>query len=141
MNAADQVIPRSHPGKFLDPAFLAGEEVAFQPEANGERGGFLARLRNHVEVARQVVEAHPPVVELSRPRHRAVVGEADLIQPTSAGGGDVFERFADRVAAQRGVDVIVREHDTPEASRKVRKAAKGEKIRVKRGFSFLRCFP
>ena len=36
MDAADEKIPVGHAAQFFDPRFAAGEEIAFEPEADGE---------------------------------------------------------------------------------------------------------
>ena len=67
------------PASSLDPAFLARDEIALQPEADGEARELLARLLHHLEIARQIARCHAPVVE--RLRHRVVIREADFRQP------------------------------------------------------------
>ena len=102
MHAADEVIPRGQGGKFLDPRFLAGDEIAFQPEAHGERRGPCAGFEHPIDVARQVGAG---MRQSSNGSGRAwgMVGKADLRQSGRAGGGDVFERRAGRVVPQSGV--------------------------------------
>src|SRR5215469_5364341 len=74
VNAADEIVPRRLSRQLLNPGFVALYEITLQPEANGEPG--RSRSLDHIEVPRQIVDRHPPGVELLR--HRVVVGEADL---------------------------------------------------------------
>ena len=108
VDAADEEVPVRQARQLLDPRLAPGDEVALEPEADGELRECGARLLHRIEIARQIGEAHAPVVKLLW--HRVVIREADLAEPQFHGVRGVFERPARRVMAERGVDVVVGEH-------------------------------
>ena len=93
-------------GEFANPILVAGQIIHFEREPDGELRKILPRLADFFDVFIQLIQIHPPVVEIVLP-HRRVVGEANLRQPDGDGAFCKFDRLAGRVAAERRVHMII----------------------------------
>src|ERR1043166_1323443 len=85
---------------------MAWEIINLQREANRQLGEFPLRLAHFFHILIELIQAHPPVVEII-PRHRRMIGEADLAQPGLECARGQLPRLARRVPAKRRMHVIV----------------------------------
>ena len=110
MDRADEIVPRMPAGQFPDPILLARQVVDFKREPDGQFRTIALRLADALNVFFELVEPHPPVVEIIRP-HRRMVAEADFLQAKSGGAPGVVHRFADRVVIA-SEDLIKLRHES-----------------------------
>ena len=107
VDAADEVVPVGHARELLDPLFVAGDVIAFEAELDVELGESGTRFLHRFDIAGQLADEHPPVVE--RLGHRVVVGKAQLAEAALGGDAREVHRPAIGVAAERRVSVVVGE--------------------------------
>ena len=108
VHAANKVVKSGHSCLFFDPGLVPCKVVALQAQANGKVRVIGPGFVHHVQVAGEVGERHPPVIEEFG--HGVVVREANFGQSQGLGPGRVITRMALGMQAQGGVEVVVGEH-------------------------------
>jgi hypothetical protein len=69
MNRSDEIIPWVHRREFTNPIFVSGNVIDLKAQPDRERRVIALCVAHFLDVFTELVEAHPPIVEIIAP-HR-----------------------------------------------------------------------